>query len=283
MNLSHQTSAPIRVAPVRPSAAVKDWYHTQLAGLVDAMHQSVMFWVRAAWRRGGLAEDVIFTQGDLAMDLSPAKILQGAMEKLGAQWRTTFKLGAKGIADGFASKALAHGDQAFRAALRDAGFSVKFQASQTVRDALDALTMDNVGLIKSIPEEYLGDVHGKVARSIAAGRNLRELTDDLQRTYHVARNRAALIARDQNNKATAIVHRVRQREVGVKHAVWVHSGASKHPREEHEAWGAEGATYVVSEGMYSEEDGENVWPGTPINCGCISMSVIEPNEEGEEE
>ena len=276
----------ILLRPVHPSAAERDWLRSQIEGMVDAMHQSVMFWVNVAWRKGRLAEDIVFTQGELAMDLSPSKILSEAIERLAKQWTQTFDKSSKSIAQGFADKTLRHHDLAFAKALRDAGFSVKFQMTQAVRDAVEESIWDlktgSVSLIKSIPKEYLDGVRKKVSESVAGGRNLKQLTHDLEHVFHSTHERATLIARDQNNKATASIHKARQKELGITKAEWVHSGASGHPRPEHEAWGAEGARYDIEQGMWSEEDGEFVWPGTPINCGCVCLSVVPGLEDLDE-
>ena len=59
---------------------------------------------------------------------------------------------------------------------------------------------------------------------------------------------AVIIARDQNNKATASMTRARQNELGITEAIWVHSGAGKHPRPTHVAMN--GAKYDVKKGMW---------------------------------
>ena len=217
-----------------------------------------------------------------AFDRSPAKMLEQQMNKLGDQWQKTFDTHAKKIADGFATRALRHHDLAFTKALRDAGFSVKMQMTPEIIDALDSETWGNVSLIKSIPQKYFTDVTGRVARSVMNGRSIKELTRELEEVYDLTHNRASLIARDQNNKATAVIHKTRQKQAGIKKAIWIHSGASTSPRPEHEEWGAEGAQYDIEQGMYSEVDEEYVWPGTPINCGCVCESVVPDFEEEEE-
>jgi len=265
-------SKPIKLAPVRPSAAEAAWYRSQLLGLIDAMHKSVLYWVQASWRKAGLA-----------MDADPHKILDAAMNKLGKQWQATFKSESKRIADGFMNGSLRHHDTAFTSSLRKAGVSVRFQSNKKIEAALDGGMAENVALITSIPEEYMEHVSKAIRESVDAGRNMKQLTRDLEHAHGITRNRARLIARDQNNKATAIIHRIRQKQVGIKKAVWIHTTASKTPREEHAQWGDEGAEYDIDKGMFSEEDGEYVWPGTPINCGCTCMSIVPGSDEDETE
>ena len=70
-------------------------------------------------------------------------------------------------------------------------------------------------------------------RGIQTGRDLGQISRDLQDTFGVTRRRAAFIALDQNNKATASMTRARQTELGIKKAIWLHSHGGKKPRPTH--------------------------------------------------
>lgn len=263
IKLRAKGSKPIRLAPVRPNAGNEAAYRRKLVDLIDAMHRSVMFHVLAEWKKAGMA-----------LDAAPEKQLDSAVKKMGSQWEKTYKSQAKGIAKKFQDGALRDHDIAFQRSLRKAGFTVRMQMDDAIEEALQDGLLENMDLITSIPTEYMYRVTQLVQESVAKGRNMGKLTDELGKIHGITRRRAALIARDQNNKATAIIHRVRQKQVGIKKAQWIHTSASKFPRPEHTEWGAVGATYDIDKGMFSEEDGEYVWPGTPINCGCTSMSII---------
>jgi uncharacterized protein with gpF-like domain len=239
------------------------------------MAASAAYFVRGAWRRAGLSQDA------LAHDLAPEVEMTKAFKKLAKQWQKAFDASAEKVAKSFANKNRQHHDQAFRTALNDAGFTVKFQTTPAIEAALDGAIADNVDLIKSIPKQYFEGLRERIKDSVEKGRGMKGLTESLQHEHGLTRARAALIVRDQNNKVTALVHRLRQKEVGITKAVWIHTTASKEPREEHEDWGAEGKMYDVAKGMYSEEAGDYVWPGTEINCGCTDMSVV-PSDEDEE-
>ena len=264
---------PILVKPVRPSAAEAAWYRKRLEKLIEAMHASVSYWVTSQWGRSGLATD-----------RSPQQEFDKLFRKMSKQWKKTFAASAKDVAKSFANKNRRHHDLAFRTALKNAGFAVSFQTTPAIDAALGGAIEESVGLIKSIPEQYFSDLQARVLESVQAGRHMKQLTKDLEHVYGVTKNRAALIARDQNNKITAVIHKLRQKQVGITKAQWVHTTASKTPREEHAAWGDEGAVYDVDKGMYSDEDGEYVWPGTPINCGCTCLSVVpgQDDADGEE-
>jgi SPP1 gp7 family putative phage head morphogenesis protein len=148
--------------------------------------------------------------------------------------------------------------------------SVRFTMSAAARDVLQATTGANVALIKSIAAQHLSEVEGLVMRSVTEGRNLGYLATQIEARYGLTKRRAGLVARDQNNKATATLQRVRQQGLGITHAVWVHSRAGAHPRPEHVAFS--GQQYEIDKGAFLE--GEWVWPGTAINCRCVCRPVL---------
>jgi uncharacterized protein with gpF-like domain len=133
---------------------------------------------------------------------------------------------------------------------------------------------ENVGLIKSIPQEFLKRVQNDVWRTVSkTGGDLKTLTDKLQASYGVTHNRAALIANDQNNKAKAVYEAARRTEVGIKRAVWMHSAGGVEPRPSHVA--LSGTTYEIEKGAWDKDEGEWIQPGELINCRCVSRPVVE--------
>jgi SPP1 gp7 family putative phage head morphogenesis protein len=208
----------------------------------------------------------------LAMDATPAQLLNSLIQRLTKKWLSRFeKLGPK-LGFEFADKAAGRTDAGLKAALKKAGLTVKFTMTPAQRDAVDAVKAENVGLIKSIASEHLTDVQGILMRSVSRGRDLGGMVKELEDRYAITRRRAALIARDQNNKATAVIVRARQRELGISEAIWMHSTAGKHPRPSHVRMN--GKTYLVAEGMYDPDEKRNVLPGELVNCRCLSRAVI---------
>lgn len=252
---------PKTLDPVIPNAGVQLAYQRKLLTLVDDMQASIMWWLRAAYRAN---------TPEMAQDAGPARELQGAMRRLARQWNTNFDDAAPEMAKWFATNAADRSDAALQATLKKAGFSVEFKLTDAARDVLNATNFENVGLIRTIAQQHLGEVEGLVMRAVSQGRDLAALTDDLFKRYEITRNRAIFIARDQNNKATATITRVRQQGLGITEAIWRHSRGGKHPRESHVKFS--GQKYDIAKGAYL--DGEWVWPGTAINCRCVSKSIV---------
>jgi SPP1 gp7 family putative phage head morphogenesis protein len=141
-----------------------------------------------------------------------------------------------------------------------------------MRDAFAASLAENVGLIRSIPAQYLQEVEGIVMRNYISGRDLKSMVSELRARYKVASNRAWLIARDQSNKANAVVQRTRQRELGITEAIWMHSHAGKTPRPTHVAMNQK--RYSVEKGMWDSAVQKWIFPGEPINCRCVGRAVL---------
>jgi len=252
------------LAPVHPNAGLRQAYQRKLLALVEAMSRSYVWWICACYRQN---EPV------LAQD-SPASELDKTIKGLGRYWSKRFNAIAPELAEWFAQDVDKRSSAALRSTLRKGGISVRFKVTKAMRDVLDASVAESVGLIRSIPQQYHTEVEGLVMRSVKAGRKLDVLTRELQQRYGVTRRRAALIARDQNNKTTAALTRARYEDLGIEKAVWLHSTAGKEPRPTHVK--NSGKVYAVSEGWFDPDPRvrKRIWPGELINCRCVAKPVV---------
>ena len=223
---------------VRASAAVKQKYFKRLMSIIDEMNASVMWWLGAEYRRN---EDVI-TASD-----SASSNIEDTLKELIKKWRKRFDEAAKDIAKDFVKSATNHSTNNLKALLKKAGWTTNLKLSRKAQDKLKALVIENINLIAY-------------------------LKDEIKKRYGVAERRAALIARDQNNKATSIITHIEYEELGITEAIWKHNPGSKEPRHEHLM--ANNKVYDISKGMYFESAGRHVFPGEEINCGCTSEPII---------
>jgi SPP1 gp7 family putative phage head morphogenesis protein len=252
------------LSAVRPNAGIEAAYRKKLDALIAEMDNSVQYWLRAAYR----ANEPV-----MAQDRTPADELRDTIRKLARRWQKNFDEAAPELAQYFSRAVAERSSATLKAILKTAGFTVKFKMTPAMRDIMAATVGQQVSLIKSIPSQYFTNIEGIVMRSVQTGRDLAQLTNDLQEQFGVTRRRAAFIARDQNNKATASMTRARQDELGVTQAIWVHSGAGKHPRPTHVAMN--GRKYDVSKGMWDPAVKRRIFPGEEINCRCISRPLIQ--------
>lgn len=246
-----------------PSAAIELRYARELRDLIDDMNKSVRYWIESKYKNN---------EPWIAQDATPAEELRSAVADLAARWQGKFDEAAERLADYFTKEAEHRSSSELKRILKDGGWAVEFKMTPAMRDVLQATVNQNVSLIKSIPSKYFTDVEGMVQRSVQAGRDLKQLTDDLRKTYGVTRRRAELIARDQNNKATAAFTRARRTEIGLFEAVWMHSHAGKVPRPTHVAMN--GKTFDIRKGMWDPAEQEWIQPGFLPNCRCSSRPVV---------
>ena len=266
------------IPPVRPNAGTEARYRRQLEGIVRAMCDDALAELAALYAR---------KPPEMAKDELPSAALRRAVRALAKRWEKRFDEAAPRLAKYYAQAAAQRSTSQLERILREGGFSVKFKQTKAMRDVMDASVAEQVGLIKSIPGRYFEEVEGAVMRSVQVGRDLHGLTKEIGGLVSLERKpgegdksiaartfrRAALIARDQNNKATAVMARTRHIELGITKAVWLHSHGGKVPRPTHLA--NDGEVYDVEEGWFDPHEGKRIWPGELINCRCVSKPVIE--------
>lgn len=253
----------IMLRATRPNLGVAVDYQRRLDKLIDAMNKSLTYWLAAAYRANE-------PHALMAQDASPAVALRRVMARLSRRWLRTFDEGSLELAKLFANGAANVSDTVLKSTLKKAGMAIPFKQTAAMNDAYQAVIGEQVGLIKSIASRHLSEVEGLVMRSVQTGRDLGQLQQDLLERYDITKKRAALIARDQNNKATAVMEKARRTSIGITQAMWMHSAGGKEPRKSHVA--ANGKIYDVAQGCLI--DGKYIMPGEEINCRCVSRAVI---------
>lgn len=246
--------------PIRPSAAITDEYNRKLMRLIREMQDSVVYWLKASYRQN---EDRI-----VAYDESPSEMLRRTMKELADRWLKKFDVAAERLAEWFSQSVEKRSTDQMKKILRDGGISVQFEMTPAMRDTLEATVNANVSLIKSIPQKYFTEVEGLVQRSVQTGRDMGYLSNELQKRYGITRRRADLIARTQNEMATAAFNKVRMLEAGITEAVWLHSHAGKAPRPTHVKAGREREKFDVAKGWFDPDPKvrRHIQPGELINC-----------------
>lgn len=212
----------------------------------------------------------------MAVDVAySVKYIDDVLKRWGKKWSRKFDKMAETIATRFSSKAFRMTDVAMQAAFKQAGFTVKFNATRKSLQAYKLTVADNVGLIKNLQQDYYNRIQQDVWASVRAGADMATLSSKLQNSYNITRKRADLISVDQNAKAKAVIETTRRQELGIKQAIWQHSHAGREPRPIHEKWGRENQVFDLDKGLYDPDEGEYVFPGQLIHCRCTSRAIIE--------
>jgi uncharacterized protein with gpF-like domain len=251
--------------PVRPNVGIETAYRGRLTRLIDAMSNSVIYWLKASYRAN---------TPRLAQDETPADALRRSIRKLAAQWTKRFDIASDQLGDYFALSVEKRSSAALRKILRDGGISVEFKMTAEMRDVVGATVNANVSLIKSIPSQYFDQVEGAVMRSVQTGRDLAGLVVELERFSGISRRKAAFIALDQNNKATSAFTTARELALGIDEAEWHHSGGGKEPRPTHVQAGREKVRYKISTGWYDPALKRYVRPGEEPGCRCVGKPIV---------
>lgn len=247
-------------AGIRSNAGLRAQYQAKLRSLVKEMNDSVTYWLMAEYKR-----QLPRVQSYMAQDASPVRDMLKALRKQIRRWSDIYEAKADTYAAWFASRANTSATASTRSAVsRLLGFTVGNQMSRNVNNILQGIIAENTSLIRSIPQEYFKQIEFLVLDSVTKGRDIGTLSERIQHLYGVTQNRADLIARDQNNKASGAIARARMQDAGVEYGVWKHSSVSKKPRESHLE--ADGTVFDLTKGLFL--DGVWTWPGHEINCGC---------------
>lgn len=257
------------IAPaVIPNRGTQAWYQAELDAVVNAAHSDLIRALTAVYAL--TPSPAIGYATDAPTDRIGA--IERALAKWATKWTGRFDKMSLDLASRFTLKAFRATEFSMAAAFKRAGFTVEFKPTRASIQAYKAVAAENVGLIKSIPTEYLTDVQSKVWQSVQAGADMSTLSRGLAETYNISTRRAALIARDQNNKAKAVIENTRRQQLGIKQAIWQHSHAGKVPRPAHVSMN--GKTYELDKGMYDRVEKKYVWPGQLINCRCTSRAIL---------
>lgn len=250
------------IRAIKPNAGIRAKYRKRLVSLLDEMQRSVIWWLRAEYRK---------QETRIAQD-SPASDLQDRLKRLFRYWTRRWRESAESFAREFVGSTRRRTEASMKQALNDAGFTVRMDRSRAMSDVARALFEENVNLIKSIPQHYFTEVTGLVQRSASMGRDVAFLTDELHKRYEITRRRAEFIARDQSNKATEAIKRVQDKELGITEGIWVHVPGKKTSRHTHQMMN--GKKFVITEGLYDSDVKRKVLCGELPGCQCTYRAVI---------
>lgn len=269
------------IALVTGNATETKLYRDVLDKLIARMAASYVYWLRGKYEQAVSANQdagrIPDPETDFAMDAGPkgdADKLYGELKRLRDYWTSYFDKLALDIAQNAVSRWYRANTRSWDSNVKRAGFDIKMQLSASQQVILRAKITENVSLIKSLPENFITQTEGSVLRAFTAGRDIAPLADEIKQHADVSTRRAALIARDQVNKASAQMNDARQRELGLQFAYWVHSSAGKEPRLKHVTAGREQWVYVVGKGIDFNDGFGPVLPGQAINCRCSCRTII---------
>lgn len=270
----------IVLGTVQPNGQTTALYVKRLTAAVEAMRRSYERVIERRYKAALKANEAagrVMAAFDAAGGSKATETsgdLFAEMRRLQSFWSDYFEDFANKAANPMMRDMQADNSRGWTGVMKQAGFDIKLNLTPSQTLILKAKTRENVALIKSIGQQYHTDIEGDVMRAFVAGRDLDALSKMLKARGKVTTERAAFIARDQANKATAAFNAARQRELGLKWASWIHSSAGKEPRPEHVRAGREHWYFNTQEGIDFGDKFGHVVPGEAIKCRCTSRTVI---------
>lgn len=249
-------------APQTYPVSVANRYGTELQVLVDRMARSTERHVRE-----------LFTAQDASL-ASQARITTNALIR---RWEKLFRRRSDALAEQMVGRVDRDAEGKLVRTLRDISGDVTLTAKSlregATGDVVKAAIAENVQLIRSIAQQYLGDVQGLVMRAITQGNGLADIVPQLQQRHKLTLKRARLIANDQVRKTTSALNTSRAKANGIRKFQWVHSGGGREPRELHLQLDGQVFSYEDPP-VIDERTGEKGMPGQLINCRCIARPIL---------
>lgn len=263
--------------PLLPPDRAEARYRAALERAIRQMREEVEREVARTWD----AHAPAVRSGMDASLASQSRILTNALAR---KFQAFFDRLAPGVAGKFVTQVDRHSTASLHSSLKEASGGLSLKTSVVtgrVAEIAKAATAENVGLIRSIPQQYFKDIQGAVMRSIQKGDGVKTVLEAVQKTGAVAERRAKLIARDQTAKATSAINAARLDALKVRKFEWLHSGGGKEPRPLHKDV-LNGQIFRLDDPpVIDDKTGERGLPGQLINCRCRMVPVIDFGDDGE--
>ena len=250
----------LKPIPANRGAAVK--YRKQLDVLIKEMSDSYLYWLTATYKAN--------PPSVFGIDSLPSNDAKKRLTELRNRWIKRFNEMALMIAEMHVQHVASITHRAVMNAFKDAGWVIEFKNTRAMQDVMRASVIENVSLIKSIPQQYHTKIEGIVMRNYAIGKDMGTMRKEISATYPVTIRRAEIITLDQTTKLNIAVQNVQYKEAGITQCKWLHSHAGKEPRPDHVA--ANGKIYDIDKGCLIS--GEYIQPGYLINCRCVGVAIL---------
>ncbi len=255
----------------RPSIAYELAFRKELLKLGKEMQEEVE------------REIMTFAEKEMAQDALPISVAQ-IMKAMREKWYRRYLSRGRQLAKWLASKTDKRTQAQIMNKLKAIGFSITPTFSDEKQAAIDAIVEANVNLIRAIPQQYLKRVQTAVTVAFKKGQDRYSLAQFFKKTLRqigdTTANHAALLSRDQTQKATQALAIANATACGARRGRWLHVPGKFSARITHKHM--DGKVFDLDKGLYDEAEGKWVKPGELIYCNC-QFEVIMPGFEESEE
>jgi len=148
-----------------------------------------------------------------------------------------------------------------------------YYTGELFRQMMQEWIDNNVGLIKTIPQESLSQMRQLVLEGYRSGKPTTSIVKDIQEVYRLGRSHARLIARDQIAKLNGQIARQQQEDAGVTEYTWSTSGDSR-VRPSHRA--LDGKRFSWNDPpVVDTKTGRRCHPGEDYQCRCVALAIFD--------
>lgn len=220
-----------------------------------------------------------YLQNEMAQDAAFMSWTQ-TMKALREEWYRVYRKRGITLAKWLATKTDKRTAAQIQRKLKTFGFSITPQYTDAQKELMDSIVAENVSMIQSIPQQYLRRVQRATAAAFKRGQDVGALTKLLQimlkRIGDESETRAALIARDQNQKATQALAVANAQAFGARRGRWIHVPGKYSSRVTHIKMDKQ--VFDLEKGIYDPDVKQFVKPGELIYCNC-QFQVLMPGFE----
>lgn len=251
-----QRRIPRQVPPV----AIEKSYRTELLHLVATVRRELSPVLEQVYH-------LLETRTDSRMDAGEGKRARELIEKAGQDVRQRLRpVALEDLAERFANRTSDHNRAQIQRQVKAALGIDPFIADRKLRSTLENFTVENVSLIKDIPEKVIADLEKSITRAFASGTLRQDLEEELTQKFGFAEDRARLIARDQIGKLNGQLSRQRNTELGCKRYIWRTMNDDR-VRDEHDD--REGKVF------FYDDPPEGGHPGDDVQCRCYDEPIFD--------
>ncbi len=253
---TNQKEVVAKVNNVRKSEAVP--YNKALNKMISQMTSDV---------KNELLGPLKALQPDYVAD-AYAEILNTVMASLAKRWRDITPL-AKQISEQFVTEVDQRNQATFYKAIEKVvGINLNgIVQTEGLTDILQAKTIENVGLIQSIPDQYFKSLITIVNEGTTRGNRASSMVSQIAKLGKTTRSRAKVIARDQTSKVNSAISQARQESLNVTKYRW-RTSEDERVRQTHKAHNGK----IFRWDRPPKDTGH---PGQDIQCRCVAEPVIE--------
>jgi len=159
-----------------------------------------------------------------------------------------------------------------------------YYTGELYRELMRKWVEDNVGLIKTIPQESLEEMRHIVLEGYKSGKSTAAIIKEIQKEYDTSKHHARLLARDQLAKLNGQLAKQQQQDAGVKEYIWSDSDDQR-VRDCHAALNGKRFRWDNPPEMWYWKGrkgqkikvytGRRCHPGEDYQCRCVALPVFD--------